>query len=424
MRFDPGVAALTCPYCGHQQTLPDQLAVPEELDLNAFLEHAASDAQTQSITLVKCDQCGASVEPESHVTATECAFCGAAMNLREISQRQIKPSSLLPFAVEKKAAANLFKEWVASRWFAPSALTAVAQREAPMQGIYIPYWTFDSQTHSEYDGQRGDYYTETRIVNGEEKEERKIEWTYVSGRISEWFDDVLIMASTALPREVAQELEPWDLENLVVYDAQYTSGFRAQNYQVDLQQGFELADERMEAEIRELVEQDIGGDRQRIDSLNVRHYDVTFKHILLPIWIHTYRMGDKSYQCLINGRTGEVSGERPYSWVKILFAALVALGLVGAAVWGLSQYGKSQDAAGQDPGYSSWASPTEASAPNSVTTPSAPEGPSRGLLEQSLAPQPTSQAAQSIPSDQERTQGGGVLQRALSTYDDAPAAQR
>ena len=84
----------------------------------------------------------------------------------------------------------------------------------------------------------------------------------------------------------------------------------------------------MDEGIRRLVRRDIGGDEQRITSVNTQHDNVTFKHILLPIWISAYRYKDRVYRFLINSRTGEVQGERPWSWVKIVLLVMAVLLLI------------------------------------------------------------------------------------------------
>ena len=96
---------------------------------------------------------------------------------------------------------------------------------------------------------------------------------------------------------------------------------------MDLGDGFEEACKTMDTDIRHRVRRDIGGDEQRIHSVSTQHDNVTFKHILLPVWISTYRYNNKPYRFLINGRTGEVQGERPWSWAKIL---LLVLGIAAA----------------------------------------------------------------------------------------------
>jgi len=112
---------------------------------------------------------------------------------------------------------------------------------------------------------------------------------------------------------------------------QYLAGFRSEAYQVELEDGFAEAQRAIRQQIEVDVRADIGGDQQRISSLDTRYGAITFKHILLPIWLAAYRYKGKPYQFVVNGQTGEVHGERPYSAIKIALAVALALGIaVGA----------------------------------------------------------------------------------------------
>ena len=88
----------------------------------------------------------------------------------------------------------------------------------------------------------------------------------------------------------------------------------------------------MDNYITQLIKKDIGGDEQRIYSVNTKYNDITFKHVLLPIWISAYRFKNKVYRFLINGRTGEVQGERPWSVWKIIFFSLSIAAVVTGIV--------------------------------------------------------------------------------------------
>jgi hypothetical protein len=206
--------------------------------------------------------------------------------------------------------------------------------------MYVPYWTYDADTISYYTGERGDDYwvTEsyTTTENGKTvtktRQVRKTRWHRVSGVVFNVFDDLLVLASEGLPTKCAEKLEPWDLENLVPFDDKYLAGFRAERYQVDLKEGFEKACGMMDDAIRTAIRRDIGGDHQRIHSVNTRRQHLTFKHLLLPVWLSAYRYGGKPYRFLVNGRTGEVQGERPWSVWKILLLVL-GVAAAGAAVY-------------------------------------------------------------------------------------------
>jgi hypothetical protein len=166
-----------------------------------------------------------------------------------------------------------------------------------------------------------------------------IHWRPVSGHVSQFFDDVLVLASTSLPRKYTEKLEPWDLPNLVEFKEEYLSGFRSESYQINLLNGFDTAKKVMDDKIRISIRRDIGGDHQKINALSTAHSDVKFKHILLPIWISAYRFNNKVYRFMINGRTGEVQGERPWSWVKITLASVSAAAVVGLGYYLWRMYG-------------------------------------------------------------------------------------
>ena len=331
LRFRPGEQALGCEYCGHRNLIEGDAESVEELDLKTHLRELAESEELEERLTIKCPSCAAETEAQPNVTSQVCPFCGVSIVAAAQSTKRLKPRALLPFQVNGDKAWGLFREWIDSRWFAPGDLKKMTRKHSRLRGMYIPYWTYDSDTTTQYTGQRGEYYYVTRRysvrVNGKTqwrtRRERRTRWYPASGTVRVPFDDVLVLASNSLPREYAEKLEPWDLQNTVAYDDSFLSGFGAESYQIDLADGFRLADKIMEGGIRYAVGQDIGGDTQRIHSMQTSHDHVTFKHILLPIWISAYRYRDKVFRFLINGRTGEVQGERPWSGWKI--AGLVLL---------------------------------------------------------------------------------------------------
>lgn len=337
--FAPGTDCLKCPYCGAENRIaPSADDVPVlELDFVATLNNLVDEAPMRDALTVKCVSCGAESEFAGDVVADHCPFCGAGIVATAESKKQIRPGALLPFAVTREQAAGAFRAWVSGLWFAPSSLAKTAERSR-IDGAYIPAWTYDSNTISAYTGQRGDDYWDTetyteRDANGNTvtrtRQVRKTRWRYVSGTVFNPFDDVLVLASRSLPPKIAQRLEPWDLQNLQPYRDEYLSGFICESYQVDLRQGFEEARGIMDGYIRQSIVRDIGGDHQRISSVDTQYNDITFKHALLPVWISAYRFENRVFRFLVNARTGEVQGERPYSWIKI--ALLVVLILAGVA---------------------------------------------------------------------------------------------
>jgi DNA-directed RNA polymerase subunit RPC12/RpoP len=346
LRYAPGQTSLTCSHCGHVQAIVSETPwtraeALRELDLVKGLHDDLAGGDMVEVRTTSCPNCGAQVEITGATHATECPFCATPVVLDTGTQRQIKPQAVLPFVLTEAEARKAMIAWMGSLWFAPGTLLEYARKGRAMTGIYTPFWTFDADTASRYSGQRGEYYYETRTVtvrvNGktEQRQEqvRHTRWYPASGSVARDFNDVLVMASHSLPPRLGNELTPWDLGKLVPYSPEYLAGFQAEGYTVPLADGHVQARDRMADVIRSDVRRDIGGDEQRITSIDTNWSDETFKHILLPVWMASYKYNGRSYRFVVNGQTGEVQGERPWSIWKIAFAALLVLALVTGAVY-------------------------------------------------------------------------------------------
>jgi hypothetical protein len=207
--------------------------------------------------------------------------------------------------------------------------------------VYVPCWTFDADTTSDYTGQRGINRTVTemrRDSNGRMVPVTRIEtdWYFASGRVFVRFDDELVLASHSIPEHLADVLEGWDTSRLVPPSDEYMAGFTVEAYQVGLEPAFGEAQQRFARAIENAVRSDIGGDQQRVHSVNTQYGAIHFKHLLLPVWIASYKFRETSYRVVVNGQTGRVHGDRPWSAWKIAGAVLVAL-IIIAIVALLSQ---------------------------------------------------------------------------------------
>ena len=322
MVFDPKNGQLTCPYCQHSQEVQAD-GVIEERNYYEFLQRATQNLQpmAREAMQVSCSSCGAIVNFTPPETATQCDFCGAKIVAQpKAADPLIAPEGVLPFSVPQQQATSALNSWIRSLWFAPSALKEFARPEK-LSSIYIPYWTYDAFSQSNYDGERGEYYYETEYYteNGEQKsrEVRNTRWWSVAGQVSRQFDDVSIPATKSLPQKYLDKLEPWDFNELKSYEPAFLSGHKAQTYQVALDEGFEKFKNIAEPQINNDCRNDIGGDDQRVVNLAINYQNITFKHLLLPVYAGAYQFNGKVFQIVVNGRTGEVQGERPYSWLKI-----------------------------------------------------------------------------------------------------------
>lgn len=350
MRYAPDTGGLLCDHCGNAATLdaddgtgpwdthaPDHLI---ELDYEKAVARQLPAQEMETTRVSECPSCGAQVEFQPEVHAKECPFCATPIVTDTGTHRHIKPKGVIPFAMAERAAHEAMTEWLGGLWFAPNGLQEYAKKGRTLDGIYVPYWTYDADTDTNYRGRRGTYYhVSVRGPDGKTRRERRIRWTNASGRVTKWFDDILVLASRSLPKRFTDRLAPWDLGGLMGYRPEFLSGFRAEGYQVELPEGLDEAKAIMRTHIERAVRRDIGGDLQQITDMRTRVDDVTFKHVLLPVWVAAYKYRGQSYRFVVNGQTGKVEGERPYSAIKIALAVFCAMVVAAVAAYLYAEYG-------------------------------------------------------------------------------------
>ncbi len=334
LHFSASKGELECPYCSHINKIERAFEQIVENDYEATIARLEEEKKKEvEVTSTKCNACGAVFELSENIYASSCPYCSSPIVNESAYYRPIKPQALLPFKVEKKEARALFQKWLDGRWFAPNDLKKYASQDGELKAVYVPYWTYDADTYSSYRGRRGDKYyvdeTYSEIVDGKSvtktRKVEKIRWHDVSGDLQKHFDDVVVMATSSLKHAFSH----WDLENLVDYDASYLSGYESEVYSVELDEGLVRAKSDMDLFIRSDVKSRIGGDVQEIEYLATDYSNITYKHILLPVYASAFKFDGKVYSYVINARNGDISGERPYSKVKIALAVVGAVLVAG-----------------------------------------------------------------------------------------------
>lgn len=348
LTFHIGEQALSCPYCGHTKEIEiaEDAAVVEQdyhqmlakvrdwkqqRDTGSEDEEDCGDPDSDQRCELRCDSCGGNVEFIGTLTSSHCPYCGSPVQLEkahQADQDRIPVDGVLPFQVDQPVARQNLGEWVKSRWFAPNDFLKQGA-DGRFNGVYLSYYTFDSMTFTAYSGQRGEYYWVTEGSGDKKRRVRKTRWYPASGRFQRFFDDVLVLANTGFTRKFMRALEPWPLSKVVPFNQQMLAGHLARTYDRELDTCFVDAKERIDEALYADVCSRIGGDTQRVHSVDSRYDAITFKHLLLPVWLLAYRYRDKTFQVFINAATGEVQGERPYSIWKITFAVLAVLIVVG-----------------------------------------------------------------------------------------------
>lgn len=331
MNYDATTAQMLCPSCGNTREVPRSNDLIVEKSFADALQHVDAPTgwgvETHDFS---CRNCGAITTTSASEPVLVCSFCASeAINETAFDTRTIRPAGLLPFRVENRKALEIYKNWLGKGWFHPSNLKALARLDR-IQGVYVPFWTYDANTDSHWTAEAGYYYYVTVTstdANGNTvtRQEQRIRWVPVSGFFQYSFDDVLVVASRGIQQRRIERIYPYPLDQVVNYAPQFLAGWKAEVYGVDLQEGFKRAEVIMDDYLSSAISRQVPGDTHRFLQINTHKYDITFKHILLPVWIAAYIYQGKSFQVLVNGATGRISGEKPYSAWKIALAVLLGL---------------------------------------------------------------------------------------------------
>jgi hypothetical protein len=329
LRWEPGVTAMKCPYCGMEKDIAPSTVKIAERSVDAALRAPRNLGWGLERKVIVCKRCGAHTTLDPLVSASSCAFCGTTAVVEAPADANVvRPEGLLPFHIPRDGAMQSFRSWLGTLWLRPNDLKS-ASRIDKMQGVYIPFWTFDAATQSHWTAEAGYYYYVNVQVqeNGRSvtRSERRTRWEYAAGQLQRFFDDVPVPASRGIDSSISQNIEPFPTADLTPYDPSFLSGFLAEENAVDLPEALESAKERMRGEIRDACAAAVPGDTHRNLEVETAFSALAYKNALLPIWISAYDYHGKPYRFLVNGVTGKCSGTAPWSWIKVTLTVLAAL---------------------------------------------------------------------------------------------------
>lgn len=304
----------------------------EEHDFAEYVQREGEWVSFPETTIIICGTCGAHIAVDDTCTATVCPMCGSTQLLEGRQEAGVPPDGVIPFRIDRETAQQNFSKWVKSRWFAPNRLKQ-AYQAGKLQGIYLPFWTFDAQVTSHYRGQGGKTYV---VTDKDGNRDTKVRWFPVSGEIEGHYDDLQVCATLHEASQVVEKVLPYNtVENTTPFSSSYLSGFLAERYAIPATDAVETAREQVYDDQERLAEQDILSrryDRARVSSLDITYHTLTYKHVLLPAWTSAFAYKGKQYMYIINGESGKVGGQRPYSILKIAAAVAVAAAVVVGAV--------------------------------------------------------------------------------------------
>jgi DNA-directed RNA polymerase subunit RPC12/RpoP len=337
MEFSPDEQKLQCPYCKTVVEIENEETDVREYNLRDAEDKASHNWGGDKVVF-KCSNCGGATVVDSSAKASFCSFCGSSHVVKTDEKAGIKPETMVPFKINSDKAKKKFKSWIKGKFFAPGQVKKDQTLER-LQGVYIPFFTYDSSSNTAYTAKRGTHYytTRTKVVNGKTVTERvrHTRWTTVRGVYSNYFDDVLVNVSRNIDDDLVKRMGGYNLRKLLPYKAEYMSGFIAEKYSLSLNEGWYKAKMDIDDSIDQGIRRQVGGDEFRLLNKNTDYGQIKYKHVLLPLWMSAYKYKEKIYKFLVNGQTGKVSGQYPKSPFKIAGVVLTValIGLIGYLIY-------------------------------------------------------------------------------------------
>jgi len=320
--YSPDKSSLNCSTCKYAESLPKNKDTISEKKLGAdfdfsTLEKGLGGKFNGNI----CLNCGAFVAISRQSAWESCPFCGneeAEAFRGKINT--IKPSAILPFNYPRTKAIATFRNW-AKGIFAPSAILRAA-RAPHVKGIYIPFWNFEVMTNSSWKA--------VQVTEGAKGKKKK---QPVQGFFAHFFDDIRLFASEQIDPLAWEALGTYPLDQAVKFDPKYLEGMHTEVIQQDIKRVIKIAEKTLEKRVRDQISQK--AKRASYQNMSVRSQKqlLDTELLLLPVWVAIYGKGEHLERVLINGFTGEVTAERPYSTIKVALGVLIAVvGVIGFIV--------------------------------------------------------------------------------------------
>ena len=328
MDFDPNIGGMACPYCGYEEEIVKEAASAAELDFESAEKTENCDWGAQKKQII-CKSCGAETIYDALDVASECPYCGSNQVMEAADENTLAPGGVVPFAITNEQASANFKQWIGKKFFCPKLAKQSAEPDA-FTGIYLPYWTFDTDTTSRYSGRYGIDRTERyKDSDGNVQEKTVTDWHRTSGIFKLAIDDELVQGSERHDSAMLKGLEPFETEKNVPYKPEYVAGFVAERYSVGLKAAWEKAKAsisgKIKSKITNKIRDDYNADHVKDVKVSTKFEKITYKYLMLPIWCSSFKYQDKVYQFMVNGQTGKVYGKTPVSVGKIILVIAIVL---------------------------------------------------------------------------------------------------
>ena len=292
---------------------------------------------------IECQSCGAHIKVDPDERSYTCPFCDSTYvveHTEETTGRQ-PPEFVIGFGVTPEQALKKFRHWIADNsMFRPGDL-AQSRIEDKLRGVYLPFWRFTMRSQSRWSARIGEYWYRTETYTTTDSKGKRVtrtrrvretEWWPLSGQHHKYHRDYLVSGSKGLEQSQADRVKPFNLPALKRYDPSYIAGWITEEYSIEKDTALEICRREFLNRERAAIARFLPGDTHQSLQVNTRFGKATSDLCLLPVYLLSYRYKDKLYRFMVNGQTGKVAGDKPWSQKRIWTAVGIGVGLLAVVV--------------------------------------------------------------------------------------------
>ena len=318
LRFDSASGKLCCDYCGSTYDVAQVEALYGEKQAQAdkaaeAAEKAASsgpvwgEMETGDLSSRTCTSCGAELVCGPETAATTCPYCGNPTVLGGQLSGKLKPEYIIPFRMDKKTAIENLKKYYKGKAFLPKAFKESNHIEE-IQGVYVPFWLFDGGAEGEVDYKAAN----SRTYKDDDYEVTETDHYDVRRAGSIAFEKIPVDASSKMPDDHMDSIEPFDYTQMQPFSTAYLPGYLADKYDVTVDDSRARADRRSRETLENALRETVTGYGTCVtDRTDIRLHRGKVHYALLPVWMLSTKWNGESFLFAMNGQTGKLVGDLP-----------------------------------------------------------------------------------------------------------------
>lgn len=316
LKYDPENNVLTCEHCGNTFNISDIKDAVEASGDTGFswgdYKQNISNEEIPNTVSYVCKSCGAEIIADGTTAATKCPYCDNVVVVSEKVEGILKPNAIIPFKIDKIGLKDAIANYCSGKKLLPKNFLS-ENKIREVQGVYVPFWLYDCHADGDmsFEGKRVRHWSDS------DYDYTEVSYYLINCDGDMSFARIPVDGSIKMDDALMDSIEPFDYGGLVDFEPGYLSGFLADRFDVDADASLPRATDRVKNSVSEVFRGTVVDFASVVPiASNIALDNTKVNYVLLPVYLIKSKYKDKEYTFAVNGQTGKVTGNLPYSKAK------------------------------------------------------------------------------------------------------------